>query len=421
MKLRSLALGWFVAVTSLDGCSSKPAVDPNHEHGGAGGASATTIGSPGASGAGNTALGSSGSSVAGSSSGGGIDLGLGGNANTAGTSDGTSCGETALVATRRQVNVLVLLDRSLSMTEAISPADPTTRWESMRNALATAMTKVSDHVAFGLKVFPDADASSECGVLSRVPEVEIGLGSASISAIDQAITKAIPNGGTPITAALDWAAQYFATGQGSQLVGDRVILLATDGAPNCNEQATCDAASCITNIDHPEFTDNLCTGFPSKCLDSLNAKAKVAAILGQPIPVRTVVVGIPGSDKPAYSTILDSLGSVGGLPNPAQNLDYYAVNAEQGAVGLSETLVQITTQLIVTCKLELTSQPPDPTLLNVYVDGRVVPLNATDGWSLDLSTTPPTVLLKGATCSALESKGAQSLSVKYGCPSFVLL
>ena len=83
--------------------------------------------------------------------------------------------------------------------------------------------------------------------------------------------------------------------------------------------------------------------------------------------------------------------------------------------------MQITTKLIVTCKLELTSEPPDPTLLNVYVDGNIVPKDATDGWKLDVSTQPPTVVLQGTTCAKLGSSGAQPISIKYGCPTYVLL
>lgn len=357
----------------------------------------------------------------------GVPFGNGGSGATnatsgaAGTSSG--CGETAMVATRRPVNVLVLLDRSQSMLSAISTTDSTTRWAALRNALNGAMSRVSDHVAFGLKLFPDGDATEaqQCSVLATAPEVALGLGSPTVSAIDLTIAQAVPNGGTPIAQALSWASTYFTTGPGSQSVGDRVVLLATDGAPNCNASATCELASCVTNIDHPEATTNLCTAYPTECLDGANARAKVEALLTQAVPVRAVVVGIPGSDKPAYAAVLDTLGKAGGLPNPDPVLDYFAVSAEQGAVGLSETLLQITSQLIVTCKLELTSVPPDPQLLNVYVDGVKVPKDATDGWKLDSTSSPPTVVLQGTACSKLETSGAQSISIKYGCPTYVLL
>ncbi|HMA95030.1 MAG TPA: VWA domain-containing protein [Polyangiaceae bacterium] len=353
----------------------------------------------------------------------GVDiLAKGGSAGATGATT-SGCGETALAATRRPVNVLILLDRSLSMTNPMSGTESTTRWVAMRNALNAALTPVSDRISFGLKFFPDGDATAaqECAVLGSSADVALGLGSTNVQAVDLAIAQATPNGGTPIGTALEWAKTYFETGPGSASVGDRVVLLATDGAPNCNPQITCDASSCISNIDHPEQPGNLCESFPTKCLDGANAQAKVQTLLTLPVPVRTVVVGIPGSDNPAYAAVLDQLGKSGGLPNPDATLDYFAVTPEQGAAGLSATLVQITSKLIVTCKLELTSVPPDPALLNVYVDGTIVPKNATDGWKLDMTTTPPTVLLQGTTCAKLETSGAQSISIKYGCPTYVLL
>ena len=65
------------------------------------------------------------------------------------------------------------------------------------------MTSSSDRVSFGLKLFPDGDASNECGILATQPEVPLGLGTGTVDAIDAAIGQAVPNGGTPIAAALD--------------------------------------------------------------------------------------------------------------------------------------------------------------------------------------------------------------------------
>lgn len=398
-----LLLGWLGAATALSACSSKPTVDHEGDAGAAGNGGTSNTTKTNAAGSGS-----------------GVSIGSGGGVGAAGEAN---CGETALAATARPVDVLVVLDRSLSMTKAISPTDSTTRWQAMRKALNAAMGSVSDRVSFGLKLFPDGDATEaqQCSVLATAPEVTLGLGAETVAAIDAAMAQAVPNGGTPIATALDWANTYFAQGPGAQALGDRVVLLATDGAPNCNAQASCDASSCVTNIDNPTYTGNLCTGFPTECLDGANSQAKVEALLALTNPVKTVVVGIPGSDKPAYAAILDDLGRVGGLPNPDATLDYFAVSATDGVVGLSDTLKRITTQLIVSCRLDLTSSPPDTTLLNVYVDGAVVPKDDANGWKLDTSTSPPSVVLRGTTCAKLEKNGAKSISIKYGCPTYVLL
>lgn len=350
----------------------------------------------------------------------GISIGDGGTSNNGGGSGEPTCGETAVVATERPVNVLILLDRSLSMTYPISTQEATTRWQALREGLVAATAPVASRVAFGLKLFPDGAQGNECSVLGTETEVDMDVGTGVVDAIDSALNEATPGGGTPITEALSWASRYFETGPGSQREGDRVILLATDGAPNCNSSNSCDEKTCITNIEHPEYTTNLCATDPTQCLDGARAKSQVEALAQMSKPVKTVVLGIPGTEYPAYSAILNELGQVGGLSNSDPKLDYYAVTAAEGVSGLSDTLRRITTELIVSCRLELESAPPDLNLLNVYVDGKVVVRDAADGWKLDSSTPRATIVLTGATCSKLETEGASSIAVRYGCPTVII-
>src|SRR5512147_1638163 len=166
-----LLLGLFGAATTLSACSdSSDKAGTNNKAGAAG----------------NTGTAGSGT-AAGSTPSGGFGIGVGSNSASAGAAGTNGCGETALVATRRPVNVMILLDRSLSMNSAISAADATTRLAAVQKALIDAMTPVADHVAFGLKLFPDGDASNECGISGRNPEVPLGLGTGTVTAIDQAI------------------------------------------------------------------------------------------------------------------------------------------------------------------------------------------------------------------------------------------
>jgi hypothetical protein len=45
--------------------------------------------------------------------------------------------------------------------------------------------------------------------------------------------------------------------------------------------------------------------------------------------------------------------------------------------------------------------------LNVEIDGTEVPQAGDDGWNVDRSTDPPTIVLKGETCEHLETQGAE--------------
>lgn len=328
-----------------------------------------------------------------------------------------NCGASALQAKPRPVNVVILLDRSASMDTALSATEPKTRWQAMREALNTALTAVQDKVAFGLKLFPDS--TQDCAVTQAGLAVNLTSGSSSVTAIDQAIAAATPGGGTPIADALKQVDDYFTTGAGSTLEGDRVVLLATDGAPNCNSAVTCDATACIPNIEHPlpDPSINMCQSDTTQCLDDARAEQQVTALLSH--GVKTAVVGIPGTEYTQYKAILNQLGAAGGLSNPDPNYDYFPVSAASGVAGLETTLENITANLIVSCKLQLTSEPPEIGLLNVVIDGNTVPQANANGWSIDASTSPPTVVLSGTTCDYMEQHGAQSVDITYGCPTVV--
>jgi hypothetical protein len=109
-----------------------------------------------------------------------------------------------------------------------------------------------------------------------------------------------------------------------------------------------------------------------------------------------------------------------GRANPVAPPSYYAVsNSGGGLGGLSGVLGTIASGLIMSCRLQLGSLPETLDQLNVEVDGVPIPQQGADGWFLDMSTDPPTIELKGATCDGVEREGASSVRVVYGCPTIV--
>ena len=69
------------------------------------------------------------------------------------------------------------------------------------------------------------------------------------------------------------------------------------------------------------------------------------------------------------------------------------------------------------CELVLDEAPPNPREVNVFVNDEVVPRLGDDGWELDDSTSPPTIVIKGETCAVIETQGVQSVLVEFGCPT----
>lgn len=349
-----------------------------------------------------------------------------------------SCGGTTLLGSQIPINLLVVLDRSGSM-DSTPDGFSVNKWDAIRDALGGALAARQDRLTVGLEVYPH-DANEEIplacdpDVCCTTPSdfgdavvVPLAAGESAVPTIVTTLEDMGPGGGTPTAAALSLALEYFDSAQGQALQGDRFVLLATDGGPNCNADNDCDAETCTANIDNNlPFTTNQCdpsaTG-PSFCLDSDNTVAAAAALAEAGI--QTIVVGIPGSE--AYADVLDAVAIAGGAPNTTGDDDYYAVTAEGGVSGLENTLRDITTDLIRSCEIQLDSTPPDPRLVNVKIDGEFIPYlivdgaeptdaGNPDGWTLDENTSPPTVELQGASCDLMLENGAESVEIVFGCP-----
>ena len=386
--------------------------------------SASQVGDPGASASGGAGS-AQGSGGFRSGSGGGLDLGsLDSEAAGAGGVDEAVCGGTTLAATPKVVNVLLVVDKSSSMT-----ATPTgfgdSKWNGLRSALNDALDATSGKVAFGLDFFPSSgDASvplpNRCAVpASADPAVAVAADASTVTAIKKALTDNSPAGSTPTAAALGRALAYFTKGAGAALKGEHYVLLATDGGPNCDAALSCEAASCTVNMDGlcPSST-NCCDpkvdpDGPGKCLDDGSTLAMVSQLAKANI--KTFVVGIPGTE--AYGSTLAAIATAGGEPNPSAPPAYFAVSAAGGVKALSQVLTNITTGLITSCELTLSTEPPDLEKINVVIDGQTLLEGDPNGWSLDQTSTPPTIVLKGATCASVTKSGAEKLSVTFGCPT----
>jgi hypothetical protein len=329
------------------------------------------------------------------------------------------------------VSVLLVVDKSSSMSETGEFAEG--RWKTLGSALESALEATSTRISYGLELFPFADDPEATPATCETPAglevlVPIVLGEDQTGAIASTLAAHAPAGGTPTADALARALDYFADGDGRELSGQRYVLLATDGGPNCNADLTCEKESCTINREN-EGAEAACGGNccdadldplgPTNCIDDERTVARVEALAEAGI--KTIVVGIPGTDF--FADTLDAVAEAGGAPDPDGPRSYYRVTGADGADGLTETLTRITTGLITTCRLQLTSTPADPDyegLLNVEIDGQEVPQAGDDGWSVDRTTTPPTVVLAGETCEYLETQGAERVSITYGCPTVVV-
>jgi hypothetical protein len=103
-----------------------------------------------------------------------------------------------------------------------------------------------------------------------------------------------------------------------------------------------------------------------------------------------------------------------------------------GSDDLTATLQDIALRVAIKCQVTLGSPPPDPTLVNVYFDKRVVKQNPENGWvwraadggvaagaegGSDAASGPTRIDIVGEACDELKRGDVFELQVVAGCPS----
>ncbi len=353
-----------------------------------------------------------------------------------------NCEEQGKTAKKREVNLLLVIDKSGSMDDKGGFAD--TKWETMKAALEEALKEAQLEINVGLSLYPfpnnpaigiNKELCSKDGnccetPTSSEPQVLIGPGIDTVPLILEQFTTWRPAGGTPTSAALEAAHDYFANGSGKDLTGDNYVVLATDGGPNCNDDISCEADGCTLNIESREDCtpdgDNCCVGsaLSLACLDDGASEQAISRL--KDAGIDTFVIGIPGSEQ--YAGVLDSFAEEGGRAIEDGARKYFQVEGQGGAGALAAVFKRITQQLVTGCDIQLSENPPSITKINVAVDCELIPATSTSGgggaggageeevaWFLDTGVSPPTVRLRGSLCERVE-QGVDRVDVILGCP-----
>jgi hypothetical protein len=296
------------------------------------------------------------------------------------------CGNTFLRATTDPPNVYFVIDRSGSMQEVVGGR---MKYDAVASASVALVRRLGSQVNVGAAVFPativNPDATCETGVEVFATRPGDPLSNSTCNtdgdvtrAFSRSITLAsgtLPLGGTPTGATL---ARLLPTL--TALPGRTAVILATDGGPNCNPDAKCDASKCIPNIERdPACVDgvNCCgpaLGGPTACLDDVATLSAVRALAERGI--KTYVVGIPGSAP--YASLLEEMARSGGTPRPpGSSAVYYEVDQ---LTELDDILAAIGGSVVLSCHLHLEMPPRERSLVNVYLDRQLVQYGAPDGW-----------------------------------------
>jgi uncharacterized protein YegL len=313
-----------------------------------------------------------------------------GGAPAAPTSD-ANCGMQTSSTIKQPTDVLLVLDRSGSMSFDIAEdcccsttctsstgmsmcsnrTNCTPRWPALTSAIDTTMTQATG-IEWGLKLFSSQTQTGRrqtdgCAVN---PGVEVGIGSGSTSAVQTQIANVSADGGTPTANAITTATSYL------QTVNDpnaKVILLATDGEPNCKVGARDTTTS---DVD--------------------GATTAIQAALAAGFKVYVIGIGPSVGD-------LDNFAKAGGTDH------YYPATS---ASDLVSALAAIS-KAVASCTFAMSQTPPDPSNMAVYLDGKLIANDPANGWSF--GATSQTVMLNGSACNAITSGAASKVQVLFGC------
>jgi hypothetical protein len=341
-------------------------------------------------------------------------LGTGGGNTPPPPDAGYLCGQLITQVKKDPPNVYFVLDTSGSMA---TPVGNSTRFNLVHGAAVDLVSNLGAQLNVGAALFPlsltDNDACHAGGqVLPVTPGDKLDIATFS------SLTDAQPNGGTPTAATLE--ALYPTL---TALPGRTIVVLATDGGPNCDADAMCGAADCMDNIESVCNQVHCCTPDGPTCcgpdtvdgaLNCIDRQAVIDAVSHlAKAGIRVYVVGVPGSET--YGTVLDQMALVSGAPQIAPPF-YYKV---EDYSSLSGTLASIAA-IEVSCDFDLVTSPPDPTRVNVYLDDDVILQDPANGWVWGLvpyMTPPHVVQLRGEACKRLKSGAVKQVQIAAGCPT----
>ncbi|HXJ22736.1 MAG TPA: vWA domain-containing protein [Polyangia bacterium] len=384
----SFKLAGFIIAFALAGCSFKPSqAGQTIGTGGTGAGPSTGTGGAAASGAGGTGA---------TGTGGGVYIGSGGAGELTGAAGG--CGQTNLSVMPLPPDILLVQDRSLSMTDDSNDrpcmggtaagngnCGATSKWSQVISALDPVIMQTQTTVNWGLMFL--GSEPMECGA-NPTPVVPI-TPLTSYPPIHTAFTAEMFTGaiGTPTAAVLTNAIVYMQTLTDPN---PKFLLLATDGEPNC--------AGGIVNGN-----------------DDVGAQMAVAAAKTAGFP--TFVVGIATTSDPAASNSLNTLADTGGEAQTGAATKYYAVSDSASLLSALAKILKAANPCTIPLngvngsldQVAVTAKDQNGNTVQIMED----PAN---GWSYtDPSKTA--IVLNGSACDNLQSVTYTAFQFIYTCAS----
>jgi hypothetical protein len=300
-----------------------------------------------------------------------------------------NCGQTSVSVMPVPPDILIVQDKSLSMSMdsggATCTAAGCSKWSQVSAAMDTVVMATQGSVNWGLIFF---GSDTMCGV-NTTPSVPIAGN--NYTPISQAYVNNQPSSYTPTEAAVNAATAYMNTVPDQN---PKYLLLATDGLPNCKA-----GDRTVTDDDSPGATTAVTN----------------AAAAGFP----TFVVGIGNTMGDAT---LNMFATAGGVPKTGSadgNL-FYEVNSTSDLVAALTKIVGQATS----CSFPLTGVSGDLEKVAVSAkdaSGNTIEImqDATNGWSYT-DATKTAIILNGDACKNLKSVTYTGFQFIYTCSTGII-
>lgn len=323
------------------------------------------------------------------------------------------CGNQIHQAISDAPNLYFVLDASGSMAVIESGQ---TRYDLVRIAMVDLVQKLGPLINVGAAIFPsnvtNQDPCREGAEVFPVTPGDPFAGEGTEGPTTKGLrlsTLTDPVGGTPTGATLEALGPTL-----TSLPGETIVLLATDGGPNCNLDALCTAEECMSNIEGSCAPDVNCCApgaidGPSLCVDRAATVLAIEWLAAAGIKV--YVIGIPGSE--VYADVLDDMAIAGGAPQPAAPF-YYRIDDVAALGGVFSEIAAV----VVSCEFDLVDPPPEEGQTNVYLDQELLPYDEVNGWRW---TSPSSLELVGDACERLKDGEVGQVQIVSGCPTEVPL
>lgn len=305
---------------------------------------------------------------------------------------------------RASSQVLFVIDRSGSMRFSLdgtqqSPPDSQSRWRTLQRALTPLLRGLESSTSQGATFFPgpqdDLDPEATACLVPTSVAVPASLNSAQ--PILDVFNRSEPRGGTPTAEAVRAAAGFLSAAERRYVA--RFLVIATDGAPNCNANNPVDPRFCVcTSADPRACTQALDV---QNCLDADNTVQAIDDALKN-VKVPSYVIGIGSSNQGAFEATLDRMAEAGGRAKP-QTPKYLQATTEAELNIALDTIRSAVSK----CVFVTPSRPDDADAIVVNVNGVSVSRDTTrtNGWDW-LDQEYGALSFYGAACEAITAASA---------------